>query len=601
MIKYLSKFLYVLGRKRRSLAILTLLFLFTSLMETVGIGLVGPFIAMATNESFIEKEPLLYQVYAHFGYPGRNYFLVALGLLLISIFYIKSFLGFAVQKYIFDFGVRHQGDLATRLLRAYLAAPYTFHLSKNSAQLIHNMMVETARFTSQVLMPLLFSASNLVVIGCLVLLLIKTNLMATVIIGGVLVAAFGLFHLFRHRIAHWGKEGSQAGSEMLRITNHALGGLKETRVIGCGSFFEQQLQAQADRYAVAEGAFLGFSNLPRYMLEAFLITFLIGFTFIFLVSQQEDTQNLNSVLGIFAMASIRLLPAAGNVVSSLNSIRHSSYSLQKLYTDLKELEQLERESGTPLLSAQPGWKDSPVGVMPFNRQVNLKHVVYRYPETEEAALHGISLNVKRGESIGLIGRSGAGKTTLVDVLLGLLVPQSGDIQVDDTSIYSNLRAWQNLVGYIPQTIFLMDDTLEQNIAFGVPKERIDRARLESAIQAAQLAELVQDLPQGLQTQLGERGVRLSGGQRQRVGIARALYHDREILVLDEATAALDSETETLVSDAIRSLSGQKTLIVIAHRLTTLEGCDRIYRLEKGRLVDSGSYREIVLGERTVGA
>lgn len=230
----------------------------------------------------------------------------------------------------------------------------------------------------------------------------------------------------------------------------------------------------------------------------------------------------------------------------------------------------------------------------------LDRVTYRYPSSSEIALKDISMVIPKGESIGLIGKSGAGKTTLVDVILGLLTPESGGIRVDDVSVINNLRSWQNAIGYIPQSIFLIDDTIKHNIAFGVADEEIDEGKLYKVIQAAQLTELIEELPDGLETMVGERGVRLSGGQRQRVGIARALYHEREILVLDEATAALDNETEGLVTDAIKSLSGTKTIIIIAHRLSTIAHCDRIYSLEKGEIARSGSYQEVVLERQTLG-
>jgi ABC-type multidrug transport system fused ATPase/permease subunit len=238
-------------------------------------------------------------------------------------------------------------------------------------------------------------------------------------------------------------------------------------------------------------------------------------------------------------------------------------------------------------------KSNSQGAMSFVEEFTIDNVAYRYPNAPEESLKQVSLQIKRGQSIGLIGRSGAGKTTMVDVILGLLMPQSGDIRVDGVSIYEDIRAWQNLVGYVPQSIFLMDDTLEKNIAFGVPTDAIDRQRLYAAVESAQLSELVESLPDGLRTVMGERGIRLSGGQRQRVGIARALYHQREVLVLDEATAALDNETEKLVSESIKALGGAKTIIIIAHRLSTIEHCDCIYLMEKGCVVKSGTYPEVV--------
>ncbi len=587
MLKYLSKFAFLLGPRKRRLVFLMVAFLFLSLLETVGIGLVGPFIALASNPEFLQRQPKLAWICNQLGLSRANS-LVFFGLVLIVLFYIKAYLGFTVQRQIFDFGFRVQGDLCSRLMRAYLRAPYTFHLGINSSLLLQNITDDTARFSTRVITPLLFAVSNLVIIAALGLLLLTTDPLATVTISGVLLTCFWLFHQFRHRIAHWGKEASQAGEEIMRIVNHGLGGLKETRTIGCEPYFEQQLQAQTQRYALAEADYLGFSNLPRYLMEAFLITFLIGFAFIFIISGRNNSQDLSAVLGVFAMASIRLLPAAGNLVASVNGIRHASYSVNKLYYDLKNLETEEIKATDPALAK--------LSLMPFEQEIELDRVVYTYPGATEPSLKGISLRLRKGESIGLIGRSGAGKTTLVDVILGLLTPESGDIRADGLSIYRNLRSWQNLVGYIPQTIFLLDDSLARNIAYGVPDHQIDPERLEQAIEAAQLKELVDDLPEGIHTRLGERGVRLSGGQRQRIGIARVLYHDREVLVLDEATAALDNETEGLITEAIRLLGGRKTLVIIAHRLSTVQHCDRLYRLEKGQVVKVGSYREVVLDE-----
>lgn len=332
-------------------------------------------------------------------------------------------------------------------------------------------------------------------------------------------------------------------------------------------------------------------------IEAFLITFLILFTFLFLTINKGSNQDLSAVLGVFALASIRLLPASTNLVGAVNGIKLNSYTLNKLYLDLKESESwsdLGRGAKLQSVSSQPH-------SINFQDRIVLDQIIYSYPNAARNALEGVILEIKKGESIGLIGRSGAGKTTLVDIILGLLEPQSGDILVDGSSIYTDLRAWQNMIGYVPQSIFLIDETLEKNIAFGVPDHLIDQGKLQKAIELSQLAELVEQLPQGTQTVIGERGVLLSGGQRQRVGIARTLYHEREILVFDEATAALDNETESLVTEAINSLSGVKTMIIIAHRLSTIEHCDCIYALERGRVVKSGSYREVVLAEEAVGS
>lgn len=589
----MSKFLYVLKGKLKALLVMMLFFIFVSCLETLGIGLIGPFISLAINPNLISQNYWLNSIYTKFNFSSKEQFLTLLGLLVIAIFYLKSFLNFNVQKSIFEFGFNQQGELSYRLMKLYMAAPYTFHLGRNSAVLIQNTMNETERFANSLMMPLLTSISNAIVIFTLVLLLVNTNALAIVIIAGILGISFFIFHRFKDRFAHWGKEGSEARTEMIRIINHSLGGLKETRVIGCESYFTNQLHEQTKRFGTSASLAVSFANLPRYMIEAFLITFLISFTLIFIAINQGNSENLSSVLGIFALASIRLLPAAGNLISSINGIKYNSHSLDKIYFDFKELEMVK----APQISLSQKHKlVSSSQAIGLTDKIVLDNVVYCYPNTSRNSLEGISLEINKGQSIGLIGKSGAGKTTLVDVILGLLIPQSGDIRVDGISIYGNLRCWQNMIGYVPQSIFLIDDTLEKNIAFGVADHLIDQNKLNKAIQVAQLSEIVEQLPNGIKTEVGERGVLLSGGQRQRVGIARALYHEREILVFDEATAALDNETESLVTEAIKSLSGIKTTIIIAHRLSTIEHCDRIYSLDKGQVVKSGSYQEVVLGK-----
>jgi ATP-binding cassette, subfamily B, bacterial PglK len=589
MRQYLHKFIYILEGKYKSLGLMVLLFLFVSCLEVIGTGLIGPFISLATNPNSIVQNSFLNSIYQQLSLSSPNQFLVLLGCLVVAIFYLKSLLSFNSQRLIFEFGFRQQGDLSARLMHRYLTAPYTFHLSRNSASLIQNILNETERFSNGVMMPLLTSISNAIVTLALVVLLVNTNVMAMIIIGGILVLSYGLLEASKNKIAHWGKEGSDARTEMIRLINHGMGGLKETRIIGCDSYFEGKMGEQIDRYSVSGSLALSFTNLPRYVIEAFLITFLIVFTFVFVSTNQGNAQNLSSVLGIFALASIRLLPSVGNLLSSINGIRCNAYSLDKIYLDLRELEDVNISKNTKFIASE-SWNGS---VLPFKEQIILDNISYHYPHAEKKSLEQVSLVIKKGESIGLIGKSGAGKTTLVDTILGLLIPQDGDITVDGTSIYPDLRAWQNLIGYVPQSIFLIDDTLERNIAFGVPDRAIDRQRLDKAIVAAQLEELVEQLPHGIDTMVGERGVLLSGGQRQRVGIARALYHEREILVFDEATAALDNETEGLVTEAIKSLSGIKTTIVIAHRLSTIEHCDRIYMLERGKVVKAGNYQEVI--------
>jgi ATP-binding cassette, subfamily B, bacterial PglK len=605
-MRYLSKFLYVISAKKVELILLIFSFLTVSAMDALGIGLVGPFIGLAANPGLIEQNAWLSNIYKSLAVKSTNQFIGLLGLTIVFIFYLKSFLYYQIQRNLFRFCFTQQVKLRLRLLHTYLFLPYTFHLKTNSANLIQNIINESQSFSYSIAIPLLNSISNLFVLLVLVLLLAKTDLAATVTVIGILLITYLPFHLFRYRIVKWGKEGVDANTEMLRIVNHAVGGLKETRVIGCEEYFENQLGAQVNRFARVATSFHIFQMLPKIAIETLLITFVVGLVSVSLLFEQRS-QNLVSVLGIFAIASIRLLPSASQLMSSIGVLRNFKPTLDRLYMDLKEIEKPEAVNYLKLSQGvipSKGVKfkgEKPLNsvAMPFTDKIVLNQINYRYPETASNSLTDISLTIQKGESIALIGKSGAGKTTLVDVVLGLLIPQSGDIQVDGLSVYNGLRSWQNLIGYIPQSIFLTDDTIEGNIAFGVPQDQINRPRLDRAIQLAQLGELIEQLPEGTQTLVGEHGVRLSGGQRQRIGIARALYHEREILILDEATSALDNETENLISQAIQELSRTKTMIVIAHRLTTVEHCDRIYEMEKGRIVKCGSYQEVVLAQNNL--
>jgi ATP-binding cassette, subfamily B, bacterial PglK len=584
----IAKFLYILSGKKKQLGLLICLFLLTSILEAFGIGLIGPFIAIATNPNLIHQNPWLSRLSDLFALKSDSSFIMLFGLGVVLVLWCKSLLGFNVQRRIFAFGFGHQADLRSRLMTAYMQVPYTFHLSRNTASLIQNLLNETLVFANGILMPLLFATANLMIVITLFILLMATNFTATVTVLAVMLGLFLFIYKFRRRVAGWGKEASESNKDMVRIINHGVGGFKESRILGCSPYFEQQIEQQAKKYKQAVENYHAFDLLPRYVLEPILITFIVGFTVVSLLTG-SNSEDLAATLGVFGIAAVRLLPAASALMQAYGGVKRSSYVVDVLYKDLKEIENTSQSaSHSDSITHQPTPKLS------FNHNIQLSHLTYTYPAADRPSLQDISLTIKKGESIGIIGKSGAGKTTLVDVVLGLLTLQQGNFDVDGVSILDKISLWQNLVGYIPQSIFLMDDTLARNIAFGVPDELIDPQKLEKAIHAAQLSEVVAQLPQTIHTPVGERGVLLSGGQRQRVGIARALYHEREVLILDEATAALDNETESLVTEAIDSLSGQKTLIVIAHRLTTLEHCDRIYEMHQGKIIRAGSYQEIVL-------
>ncbi|MFQ4137021.1 ABC transporter ATP-binding protein [Nodosilinea sp. PGN35] len=593
---YFQKFLYVFSGHQRQLIGLVSIFLLTSLLEAFGIGLIGPFLNLAGDpEKVVSESDAFSWIYGTFGFESLGRLVLWFGIFIIVIFLIKGVVYFLSKRFSYKVLFDQRAAVQERLFNTYLLAPYDFHLTRNTADYINKITNETHRFCFMVSLPMVESVSHIIVVATLLVLMAKTNILLLAVSLASLLPAFVVFSFLVQRLKRWGRLSTIAREETIKAVNHGLGGIKETRVFGCEGYFRNELEEHVNEEARVEILFQSAQFVPRTMIETLLVTAIVGFVCVSQLLIGQDFEAAIASMGVFAVASLRLIPAASNLAECIGKLRNSSHTLDMMYLDLKEIENnqtIKKGNSDLSLGAVKLFDDS--RPLNFSKSLEIADIFYQYPSSPNPSLTGVSMEIKRGESIGLIGQSGAGKTTLVDVILSLLIPQNGDILIDGKSIYHDLQGWRNLVGYIPQSIFLTDDTVEKNIAFGVPKADIDQGRLWYAIKAAQLEELVQDLPNGIDTEVGERGVRLSGGQRQRIGIARALYHQREILILDEATSALDNETERLISESIRSLAGSKTLIIIAHRLSTIEHCDRVYVLEKGKVARSGSYADVVL-------
>lgn len=598
MKSFISKFLFIIGDRKKKLFYLLLLFLLISVIDAIGIGLIYPFIKLATEPSLIDKNTITAFLVNQLNLSPSYYLIPILGVAIAVIFIVQSISYLYAQKYISDFTYEQKRVLTLDLMKAYLYAPYTFHLKKNTATITNTIITEVSIFCGSFLTAFLRGITNFIILIVLLLLLAKTNsffllLVAITIFPTTLITSY----ISTSKVKKIGAKISKINDEIIRLINHSLGGLKDTKITGSEDFFLTTINQQAKESSKLSAAFEITVAIPPVVIKNSLIIFVVLFVSWASLGSSDKMTSIGGIMAVFGIASIRLIPAVNSLVQAIAQVRNFSYVVDRLYFDLKEIEQQQQEIDDSLATSKIknlASESSNQSVMPFSHKLSLQNIIYQYPEVSTNAINNISFDIYKGQSIGLIGKSGSGKTTLVDIILGLLYPKSGDIQVDDTSIYQNLRAWQNLIGYIPQSIFLTDETIEKNIAFGVPDHLIDRTRLEKAIQSAQLEELMKQLPQGLKTEVGERGVRLSGGQRQRVGIARALYHEREILVLDEATSALDNETEQLVNESIKSLSGTKTMIIIAHRLSTVEHCDRLYLLGQGKILKAGTYQEVVV-------
>lgn len=587
LIKFLQKLLslFTIGEQWQ-IAGLFALILVGAGFETLGIGLVLPFISLLENPQRIEDAGLLQWAYQAVGEPKPRLFLIGTALGFVVIYMLKNAYLTALTYFQCRFIYGKQIKLCSRLFRGYLYSPYIFHLQRNSADLIRNLTSETSQLFNGVLVPGLLVITELTILTCIALFLLiiepVTSLAAT---AGISLATLLFYRIVRQRLGKLGKNRQYHQGKLFQTINQGLGGIKESKILGREQLFLDQydshnlLATQALQFSQVVG------QLPRFFIESMAVVGLM----LILISVLAQGRSLSAVLptlSLFAAAAFRLMPSVNRILNSVTAMRFSSHSVHVLYDDMRSLSSVieERE----FVICDQYLKANLV----LTSNIALQNVSYRYPGARDDSIGGVSLTIPKGSSVGFVGSSGAGKTTIVDVILGLLPPTQGQILVDGRDIYDDLSAWQHLIGYIPQSIYLCDDTLRNNIAFGIPEAEIHEDWIESAVKSAQLTELVASLPKGLDTLVGERGVRLSGGQRQRVGIARALYHNPEVLVMDEATAALDNQTEAGVMEAVEKLSGEKTLIMIAHRLSTVKNCDRLYFMSQGKIIDSGTYNEL---------
>lgn len=562
----------ILTRAERNKALVLLVFMLIGMMlETLGVGLVVPAIALLIQDNLAVRYPVIEPVLVALGSPGRQTLIIGGMLTLVGAYFIKAlFITFlAWRQTRFAFGI--QAQLSQRLFTIYLRQPYTFHLQHNSAQLIRNAVNEVSVFSSDVILPGMLIITECMVILGIGSLLLLIEPMGTLIVGLVLVAVVWSFHrVMRAKVTLWGSARLYHDGMRIQHLQHGLGGAKDVKLLGRESDFLAQYSVhntQSAQMGQLQGTLL---QLPRLWLELLAVSGMTLLVFSML-TQERDIASIVPTLGLFALSFFRLMPSVSRVLSSAMSVRYGLAVVGVLHEELK-------------LNAPEAVAKDTKGTA-FQHEIRLTDLSYTYPDASESALSSLSIVINKGEFIGFVGSSGAGKSTLVDAILGLLSPSAGQVSVDGQDISQNLRHWQDQIGYVPQSIYLTDDTLKRNIAFGLPNEQIDNAAVWRAIQAAQLEDFVASLPKGLETIVGERGIRLSGGQRQRIGIARALYHEPSVLVLDEATSALDTNTEQDVMDAVTVLRKDKTIIVVAHRLSTVEHCDKLYRLEHGRVVE----------------
>lgn len=569
-------------RERLQVLGFLVLMLIGATLEVVGVSLVLPFIQIISTPEIIQTNNWLSRVYLFLQFESERSFLVGVGLLLLFVYFAKNlfFLGFYHLQN--QFLRVKKVALAKEMMSFYMRMPYSHHLNHNTNQIVYNMHTAT-RLVDAVLLSLMIIVTELTVMGVILTLLFViqpvTTVLAILIVGG---AAVGLYKLIRKKIASYTARQFVHSVKVTKTLYEALGGIKEIKVLGREDHF---IRTYIEHYN-AEAALSQYTNTvnqaPRLFMEMILVGGVMAFVTAVLLTNQP-TAGLIPSLALFAVAALRLMPSVNRVLVSTIMYRQGSDFVGLVDENIKDI----RQVSLPAVDERSG------NSFKFDREIELRGLTYQYGGVERPAVDGVSLTITKGQSVAFVGQSGAGKTTIVDVMLGLLSPTKGAIYVDGVDVASQLAGWQRKLGYIPQQIYLADDTVRRNIAFGVDDAEIDDKRIWEALEGAQLASFIRTLPEGLNTVVGERGVRLSGGQRQRIGIARCLYGDSEILIMDEATSALDNETEQGVVQAIEKLTGTKTIIVIAHRLSTVAKCQRLFFMNEGRVVDSGTFSQLL--------
>ncbi len=567
----------ILNTNQRSQAIALLFLMIVGMgIETLSIGLIVPVMTLLAQAP---SGGGWQQFIGNLSVDFSTSQIVIAGITFLAIVYLLktaflAYLSWSQSKFIFDV----QAELSERLLRIYLRQPYVFHLERNSAQLLRNITTEVAQYGINAVSPLLSLIAELLVLIGLTALLLFIEPIGAIVVTVVLGVAGVLFYIvIRSRATSWGSQRQIHEGLRIQHLQQSLGAAKEVLLLGRVDEFLKRYN-HSGRLSAKVGHFQhALQLLPRLWLELLGVLALCSLVLV-MVLQGKALQSILPTLAVFATSAFRLIPSVNRVLGALQSLRYAGAAVTLLLVELKLESSVEKMESQQLSMIVDSYQDQ------FNYEFSLNHIRYAYPGSDTESLVDISFTVKKGETIGIMGPSGAGKSTLVDIIIGLILPTHGCVRIDGEDIKNNVRTWQSRIGYVPQFIYLTDDSLRSNVAFGIPPESIDEDRVLTALRSAQLEELMASLPLGLDTIVGERGVKLSGGQRQRIGIARALYSNPDVLVLDEATSALDITTEAELMKAVGFLKGLKTIIIVTHRFATVQGCDRVYLIEKGKIV-----------------
>ena len=581
-------------QRRLSYALLGVMVL-AGLIDAFGVSSILPFMAVVGNPELIQTNPWLHKMFTALQFESPNTFLVGLGSAALVIMIVSNAVSFASSSAILWFASHLGQSLSTQLLANYVRQPYAYFLEHNSVDLVLHCTDDVTRVTNNMVVPVLQAFAKLIIAVCILMLVMWVDPWLAVLFGTVIGTIYaGVFLTIRQRVTNLGRESKEAQKERFRLATEILNGIKELKILGQDQAYQERFAKNSEVYTHNQWVSSALSLVPRYAIESVAFGSVILLV-LYLLATHQDFKEALPLMVLYAFTAYRLLPAFQQLFGSATTVRFNMPSLAAVENRLKTLAYAQPEKVKPwvVVNQEPAAIQERVG--PLQREIALENLVFQYANATTPLINNLNLTIPRNTTVAIVGSSGGGKTTIVDIMLGLLEPKDGRLLVDGVPISSNnVTSWQKHLGYVPQHIYLSDDTLAANIAFGVAFREMDINRVEHAARIANLHEfVVGELPDRYHTMIGERGVRLSGGQRQRIGIARALYSDPDVLVLDEATSALDSLTEDAVTEAIRNISHQKTIIMIAHRLRTVQQADIIYLLENGSIADQGTYADLL--------
>lgn len=586
MLKVIKQLFSLLTHKQLkqfyTLQVLVVIMAFT---ELLGIASIAPFMALVGDISLLEKEGISAELYQVSGLSNPMDFLFYMGLIVLVMLTFSTIVSMFTIWKLSVFGARIGTEIADRLYTYYMQQSWQFHASGSSAQLTKQVSTEAMRISNGIVQPLMqMNAKSVLALFISISIIIYDPMVALLGLSIFSLAYFILYRMVRKKLVSNGQRLSQVATDRFRLMNEGFGGIKDVLLLNRSADFIERFQNSGETFARAQGTNIAISQIPRYFIELIAFGAMISLVLVLIKLHSGNLGEILPILAVYALAAFKLLPALQQIYSSISNIKGNIAAFEAVKGDLEQSFENQKADSRTSIPASVALK----------KDITLSNIEFSYPGKDRAAINGVNMTIPANSVIGLVGSSGSGKSTLIDLLLGLLTPQKGILYIDDTPITAkNKRAWQDLLGFVPQSIFLSEGTIAENIAFGVPVKDINLEQVNKALTLANLTELIEQLPKGINTKVGERGVQLSGGQRQRIGIARALYHEAEVLVFDEATSALDGITEKIVMDAIHEFSGKKTIIMIAHRLKTVEKCDIIYLMKQGNIVDSGSYEELI--------